>query len=57
MRELPLSVSRCVGWTSFVPELSPEEVRFRDHGLKSIEVVDNGSGISAENYDSIGECT
>jgi DNA mismatch repair protein PMS2 len=29
------------------PKLSPEEVRFRDHGLKSIEVVDNGSGISA----------
>ncbi|KAF9788005.1 hypothetical protein BJ322DRAFT_1002088 [Thelephora terrestris] len=30
------------------------EVRFRDHGLKSIEVLDNGSGISAENYDSVG---
>lgn len=30
------------------------EVRFRDHGLKSIEVVDNGSGISPENYDAIG---
>lgn len=37
-----------------MPKLSPEEVRFRDHGLKSIEVVDNGSGISPEDYDAIG---
>lgn len=40
-----------------MPRLSPEEIRFRDHGLKSIEVVDNGSGISPEDYDAIGQCT
>ncbi|KAF9816962.1 hypothetical protein IEO21_03727 [Rhodonia placenta] len=30
------------------------EVRFKDHGLASIEVVDNGSGIAPEDYDAIG---
>jgi DNA mismatch repair protein PMS2 len=29
------------------------EVRFRNYGLDSLEVIDNGSGISPENYDSI----
>ncbi|KII84936.1 hypothetical protein PLICRDRAFT_117370 [Plicaturopsis crispa FD-325 SS-3] len=29
------------------------EVRFKDYGLKSIEVVDNGTGIAPEDYDSI----
>ena len=29
------------------------EVRFKNHGLDSIEVQDNGSGISAENYETI----
>jgi DNA mismatch repair protein PMS2 len=31
------------------------EVRFKDHGLKTLEVIDNGSGIAPENYDSIGK--
>lgn len=29
------------------------EVRFKDHGLESIEVQDNGVGIAPENYESI----
>jgi len=31
------------------------EVRFKEYGVKSVEVVDNGSGIAEEDYDSIGE--
>ncbi len=30
-------------------------MRFREHGLESIEVVDNGSGISPPDYDAVGE--
>ncbi|EPQ53006.1 DNA mismatch repair protein MutL [Gloeophyllum trabeum ATCC 11539] len=30
------------------------EVRFKDYGLKSVEVIDNGSGIAPEDYDSVG---
>ncbi|KAH9942865.1 DNA mismatch repair protein MutL [Amylocystis lapponica] len=29
------------------------DVRFKDHGLNTIEVIDNGSGIAAEDYDAI----
>ncbi|KAI0272033.1 hypothetical protein BGY98DRAFT_1003906 [Russula aff. rugulosa BPL654] len=29
------------------------EVRFKDYGLKALEVIDNGSGIAPENYESI----
>jgi hypothetical protein len=31
------------------------EVRFKDYGLKILEVIDNGSGIAPENYESIGK--
>ena len=31
-----------------------EEIRFKGYGLESIEVQDNGTGISPENYASIG---
>ncbi|KAK7002475.1 DNA mismatch repair protein MutL [Favolaschia claudopus] len=35
-------------------ELIPvEEVRFKQYGLASIEVIDNGGGISEENYEGI----
>ncbi|KAJ4482401.1 DNA mismatch repair protein [Lentinula aciculospora] len=30
------------------------DIRFKNYGLKSIEVVDNGSGISEKDFDSIG---
>ncbi|KAG9003131.1 hypothetical protein FRB93_011210 [Tulasnella sp. JGI-2019a] len=29
------------------------EIRFKEYGLRSIEVIDNGSGISKENYESV----
>ncbi|KAF6747529.1 hypothetical protein DFP72DRAFT_604810 [Ephemerocybe angulata] len=30
------------------------EIRFRNHGLKSVEVIDNGSGIQEGDFESIG---
>lgn len=30
------------------------EVRFRNHGLDAIEVIDNGTGIAPEDYESVG---
>lgn len=32
-----------------------EEVRFKNNGLDSIEVQDNGSGIAPSNYESVGK--
>ncbi|KAI4243195.1 MAG: hypothetical protein L6R42_010815, partial [Xanthoria sp. 1 TBL-2021] len=39
--------------------ISEEEVRFKANGLDSIEVQDNGHGISTENYDTVAlkHCT
>lgn len=34
--------------------LSPE-VRFKDYGLVSVEVIDNGSGLAPDDYDTVGE--
>jgi DNA mismatch repair protein PMS2 len=31
------------------------EVRFRNHGLDAIEVIDNGTGVAPEDFESIGE--
>jgi len=31
------------------------EVRFKCNGLDAIEVIDNGDGISPDNYESIGK--
>ncbi|KAL8814568.1 MAG: hypothetical protein Q9223_006221, partial [Gallowayella weberi] len=33
--------------------MSEQEVRFKGHGLESIEVQDNGNGISKDNYETI----
>lgn len=30
------------------------EVRFKNYGLDSIEVIDNGDGVAPENYETIG---
>lgn len=30
------------------------EIRFKNNGLDSIEVQDNGGGISPENYEGLG---
>ena len=32
------------------------EVRIKDHGLDSIEVIDNGSGIAEADWPLIGGC-
>lgn len=32
------------------------EVRFKNNGLDLIEVQDNGSGISPDNYENVGKC-
>lgn len=31
------------------------EVRFKQYGVKSIEVIDNGCGIAEEDYDTLGK--
>ena len=31
------------------------EVRFRNHGLDAIEVIDNGTGIAPEDFNSVGK--
>jgi DNA mismatch repair protein PMS2 len=31
------------------------EVRFRNHGLDAIEVIDNGTGIAPEDFESVGK--
>ena len=30
------------------------EVKIKDNGVKSVEVVDNGSGIAKDDYDTVG---
>jgi hypothetical protein len=39
-------------WTD---ALTFSEVRFKDYGLASIEVIDNGSGITPGDYDTVGQ--
>ena len=34
--------------------LSDIEVKFKQYGLKSVEVIDNGSGVAEEYHESIG---
>jgi DNA mismatch repair protein PMS2 len=42
-------------YTSLTGMNAFSEVRFKEYGVKSIEVIDNGTGVSVEDYDSIGE--
>ena len=37
--------------------LVTKAIKFRNYGLDLIEVVDDGSGISADDYDGIGKFT
>lgn len=40
--------------TRFDALFTSSEVRFKQYGVKSIEVVDNGSGIAEKDHESIG---
>lgn len=33
----------------------PSEIRFKNYGVKSVEVIDNGSGIAEQDFESIGK--
>jgi DNA mismatch repair protein PMS2 len=39
---------------SFDAGATSVEVRFKEYGVNAVEIVDNGSGISESDYDSIG---
>jgi signal transduction histidine kinase len=39
---------------SYVPLTRTAEVRFKQYGLATIEVIDNGGGIAEENYEGPG---
>jgi DNA mismatch repair ATPase MutL len=39
----------------FIRRVELLEVRFKDHGLDAIEVIDNGVGIAPVDYDVVGE--
>lgn len=38
---------------SALSALTVEEVRFKNHGLDALEVIDNGDGIAPDNYESL----
>jgi sensor histidine kinase regulating citrate/malate metabolism len=43
-----------VGGREFPADTKVVEVRIKDNGTESVEVVDNGSGIAQEDWDYIG---
>lgn len=34
-----------------------QDIRFKDHGIESLEVIDNGSGLDTSDYETLGEAT
>ena len=57
MQVHPSSVCILKSASARIHPISRKDVRFQNYGLKSIEVVDNGTGIAPQDYDSIGERT
>ena len=55
MLVLPLSVTPAFPVFQVLHLMVGQEVRFKGNGLESIEVQDNGTGISSDNYATIGK--
>jgi hypothetical protein len=34
-----------------------QDIRFKDHGIESLEVIDNGSGLDTSDYETLGKAS